>query len=298
LTSFPARSAAVTDGHVHVIADDPAHYPFSPRFGKLPEWLPERHQTAEKLVATLDAAGVEKAVLVQYASVHGYDNSYVVDTAARWPDRFVAVCAIDPAAADAADQASYWAEERGAAGLRIGRPAPAAPPAWVECPAVWRRAGALGLPLCVHFLPGAFLEAVQRTRAMMERFPDVRVVLDHVANPPWAEGPPLYGLAPVLELAHLNLVLKLATVNLERLDAAGVDPATVLRILVDRFGADRIMWGSDAPNTPGVYSEMVGRMRAVIAGLPALDQAAIMSGTARSVYPRLAEDRAAVRQVR
>jgi predicted TIM-barrel fold metal-dependent hydrolase len=126
---------------------------------------------------------------------------------------------------------------------------------------------------------------------MMERFPSVKVVLDHASNPPWSEGPPHYGLAPLLEMAHLNLVIKFATVNLERLHAAGVDPAVALRILVDSFGPGRILWGSDAPNTPGQYGEMVARMHAVLNGFSAAEQTAIMSATARSVYPRLDEVR-------
>ncbi len=282
----------LVDGHAHVIADDAQRYPFSPRFGQLPAWLPERHQTAEKLIASMDAAGIGKAVLVQYASVHGYDNSYVVDTAQRWPERFVPVCAISPVAPDAADQATYWTQKRDAAGLRIAMPAPDATPEWVECPAIWQRAAELEVPLCVHFLPPAYREGVRRTRAMMERFPTVKVVLDHAANPPWADGPPHYGLDPVLEMAHLNLVIKFATVNLERLHAASVDPAVALRILVDSFGAGRIMWGSDAPNTPGDYGEMVQRMQAVLTAFSAAERDAILSGTARSVYPRLDEVRA------
>jgi hypothetical protein len=58
-------------------------------------------------------------VLVQYASVHGYDCSYVIDTAATHPKRFVAVCAIDPVADDGPAMMTRWVEQ-GAAGLRLG----------------------------------------------------------------------------------------------------------------------------------------------------------------------------------
>jgi predicted TIM-barrel fold metal-dependent hydrolase len=116
----------------------------------------------------------------------------------------------------------------------------------------------------------------------------VRVVLDHAGNPPWRVGPPMYGLGPVLDLKRFDqLVIKFATINLERLHAAGVDPVVALRMLVDSFGANRIMWGSDAPNTPGNYTDMVRWISAVLADFSSDERAWILAGTALRVYPRL-----------
>jgi predicted TIM-barrel fold metal-dependent hydrolase len=278
--------AHVVDSHAHVIADDP-RYPFSPRQGTLPAWLPERHQTAEKLLASMDASGVDQAVLVQYASVHGYDCRYVLDTVAAHPQRFVAVCAIDPVAHDAPETMTRWVDQ-GAAGLRIAAPGRDGGPQWVEDDAIWRRASELDVPLCVHWMVATQAAGLPLMRRMMERYPDVTVVLDHVANPAWGEGAPLYGLGPVLAMAHLKLVLKFATINLERLHEARVDASTALRVILDTFGAERVIWGSDAPNTPGVYGDMVEMMERVLESVSTSERASILGGTAQRIYPSLA----------
>jgi predicted TIM-barrel fold metal-dependent hydrolase len=282
------NGAHVVDSHAHVIADDP-RYPFAPRQGTLPAWLPERHQTAEKLLASMDASGVDQAVLVQYASVHGYDCRYVMDTVAAHPQRFVAVCAIDPVADDAQAMMTHWVKQ-GAAGLRIAAPGRDGGPQWVENEAIWRRASELGVPLCVHWMVATQAAGLPLMRRMMERYPDVTVVLDHVANPAWGEGALQYGLGPVLAMSHLKLVLKFATINLERLHAANVDAAAALRVILDTFGAERVIWGSDAPNTPGVYGDMVEMMERVLVSVSAAERASILGGTALRVYPSLAPE--------
>jgi predicted TIM-barrel fold metal-dependent hydrolase len=223
----------------------------------------------------MDGSGVDQGVLVQYASVHGYDCRYVIDTARANPGRFVAVCAIDPVADDAPEQMTHWVAE-GAAGLRIAAPGgPDRGPYWVENESIWRGASELAVPLCVHFRVETQAAGVPVLRRMMERFSDVPVVLDHVANPAWSEGAPRYGLGAVLAMPHLNLVLKFATINLERLQEAHVDAATALRVILDTFGAERVMWGSDAPNTPGVYTDMVEMMESVLVSVSAAERASV-----------------------
>ena len=69
-------------------------------------------------------------------------------------------------------------------------------------------------------------------------FPEVLVVLDHVGNPPWQADDPDLGLGLVSQLADApNLVLKFATLNLNRLDAASVSAPHALQRLVEMFGA-------------------------------------------------------------
>jgi len=42
-----------------------------------------------------------------------------------------------------------------------------------------------------------------------------------------------------------NVHFKITEINFERLDAADVRPAHIVRRMVDSFGPDRVMWGSD-----------------------------------------------------
>ncbi|HEY7067061.1 MAG TPA: amidohydrolase family protein [Chloroflexota bacterium] len=276
----------IVDTHAHVVAPDQERYPFSSVDGVLAEALARRLDT-EGLLDQMAGASVDRAVLVQFAHVHGYDNSYVVDSARRHPGWVAAVCGIDSRAPDAAERLSYWVRERGAAGLRLVAGDRGGGMDWLQVPALWQRAADLAVPMCVFFPVGLYAPGLGALGEMLRRFPGVAVVLDHAGNPPWQEGPPLYGLGPLLDLAPHNLYLKFSTVNLHRLAAAGAPAADVLKLLVDRFGAERLLWGSDLPHTPGPLGDMVGAMRAALAALPAAAQAQILGGTALTLYPGL-----------
>jgi predicted TIM-barrel fold metal-dependent hydrolase len=81
--------------------------------------------------------------------------------------------------------------------------------------------------------------------------------------------------------------VKFSTVNLRRLAEANVEVEPVLRLLVDRLGANRIMWGSDSPNSPGEYGDLLRQMQGHLDSFSQTDRDWIMGGTAMAVYPRL-----------
>jgi predicted TIM-barrel fold metal-dependent hydrolase len=159
---------------------------------------------------------------------------------------------------------------------------------WLRVPAVWEQAARLGVPVCVFWAFGQYAAGLPALRAMLERFPAVPVILDHAGNPPWEAGPLQHSLGPLLDLASFNLHVKLSTINLQRLAAAEVPAEQAIARLAERFGAARLLWGSDLPHTPGPLTTMVAAMRSALAALPAPDQDQIMGGTALRLYPTLA----------
>src|SRR5437763_11375916 len=103
----------MVDAHLHVFSDDPARYPYDGRWGM----IPQEPTPVEELIACMDANGVDKAVMVQGAA-YLYDNRYMADCRARFPDRLAAVALLDPRAGC-----------RGSAGGALGaRPDPGLPP--------------------------------------------------------------------------------------------------------------------------------------------------------------------------
>jgi predicted TIM-barrel fold metal-dependent hydrolase len=275
----------IVDTHAHIISSDAVNFPHVAS----PDWPTERFVDANKLLGRMQTAGVDRAVLVQYSSVHGYDNRYVLATASQYPDRFVAVCTVDGLQPDAPEQLSACVAE-GTAGVRLRAPGRDRALNWLTCEPVWQRAAELLVPVCVHFTESVQAEGLSLLPTLLAQFPSVAVVLDHAGNPPWREGPPDYGLRSVLDLARFEqLHIKFATINLERLRAANVEPRVPLERLVGGFTAERLMWGSDAPNTPGDYAGMLGWMRQSISTLDESDQAWILGGTALRVYPGLAQ---------
>jgi predicted TIM-barrel fold metal-dependent hydrolase len=54
---------------------------------------------------------------------------------------------------------------------------------------------------------------------------------------------------------------------------------------VDRFGANRIAWGSNYPAQPGPLTELVALALRELAFLPAAERTAILGATALRLYP-------------
>jgi len=278
------------DTHAHLVTDDVKHYPPAPP-GSFKEGDLDNLMTVETLLGEMDKSGVDKAVLVQRASIYGFDSSYVCDSAWRFPARLAAVCSIDATAQDCADRVAYWTEGRGAAGIRLMELVKGMDIGWLDSPTArtaWAAALERNIPVCVHFFPWNRAEGLTRLHAILSDMPGLTVVIDHFAAIKSDAGPPDHGvddlLARVADFAGVNV--KFTTIPLGRLDQAGIDARPVVARVAALFGADRMMWGSDITQSPGSYADMVALGRNAVAGLPAPAQAAILGGTAQRVYGR------------
>lgn len=123
---------------------------------------------------------------------------------------------------------------------------------------------------------------------MLDQHPDLAVVIDHGAKPdiagstwePWA-------CSIRAAAANPRVRCKLSGLATE----AGPD-WTIDRLrpyfdhLLECFGAQRLMWGSDWPvvNLSGSYQRWYAATVALLAGLTPQERAAIMGGTARKFY--------------
>ncbi|MER6082824.1 amidohydrolase family protein [Streptomyces sp. NPDC001833] len=279
----------MVDTHCHVIASDRQRYPWSPIGGKPSAWADSRPVTAEGMAARMDEAGIRQSVLVQATTAYGYDNAYVRDSRARRPDRFLAVGTFDPLAPDAGARLADAVGAGGLAGVRLFTSGSTVPVQgeWFAAPqtyAFWARASDLGVTVCLQMRLGA---ATRQLVEVLERFPDARVLLDHIGYPDIAASPARAG-KEVAELAcHPGLYLKLTHRNLEPLHAAGAEALEFLTPVVAAFGAGRIAWGSNCPAAEQSLPDLVELARTVLAPLPEADRAEILAGTARRLYPAL-----------
>ena len=273
------------DSHVHVVAADRARYPLTPLQGRLGAWVEAKPVDAAALLAEMDAAGVDCALLSQAATAYAYENAYVVDSAKRYPQRFIGVCIIDMLAPDAPDRLSQLVEQQGVRGIRLfTTPDPDAP--WLDDPRtfpVWDRTRSLALPLMVQ----VHTRHLPRLRRVLELFPEIPVALDHLANGQLeaTEGP----ADELLALADLpNLFAKFSTVNLYAVEATGRSVQSYFGPLLERFGAERLLWGSNYPNTyDRSYKEMVDLAREAFSFLDARERDWLFGGTAARLWPEL-----------
>lgn len=126
-------------------------------------------------------------------------------------------------------------------------------------------------------------------RQVVERLPELRWVLDHAAKPPIASGVLLPWADDLRKLAALpQVACKLSGLVTEaRWDdwsPAGIAPYA--EVILDAFGADRVMYGSDWPvcELAAPYADVLALARQLTAGLPAAETAAVFGGTAARVY--------------
>jgi L-fuconolactonase len=124
----------------------------------------------------------------------------------------------------------------------------------------------------------------------MDRFPKVKIILDHLARAPFEDGPPYSRASGFLEFAKYKQVyLKITPVNVTPKSWGKGAPHGFFGKIVDVFGADRIAWGSNFPNSVGTLSEILGAARKAFSFAKASDQDWIFGKTALVLYPNLAE---------
>ena len=90
----------IIDTHSHVIATDTKKYPLKPLFGKQSTGRRSIRSTI-RTWCRRQAAGVDKAVLVQASSAYAFDNTYVADRSRRIPSASPACSPVDVVAPDA-----------------------------------------------------------------------------------------------------------------------------------------------------------------------------------------------------
>jgi predicted TIM-barrel fold metal-dependent hydrolase len=279
----------IVDTHCHIISADLATYPRAPIGGKQSDWAASRPVTAEGMIARMDEVGIRQAVLVQATTAYGYDNSYVLESRRRWPDRFVAVGTVDPLAPGAAARLTELVGDGVLAGVRLFTSGSTVPTQgeWFAAPEThdfWRVAEEAGVTVCLQMRLGP---ATKHLVAVLEQFPGVHVLLDHLGYPDIAASPGRAG-EEVAELArNPSLYLKLTHRNLERLRDAGERSVEFLQPVVEAFGAERIAWGSNLPAAEQSLPELLELARTVLDVLPEEAQADIVAGTARRLYPGL-----------
>ena len=278
----------IIDIHPHIIANDEKRYPLAPLGGHQSDWSRTRPVSTEQMIAAMDKAGVAKAAIVQASTCYGHDNSYVADAVAAHPDRFTGVFSVDVLAPDAPERMRHWVGKK-LTGMRlftIGSTM-TEQASWLDDPKTypaWECAGELGLSICLQMSAKAFPQMLR----MIERFPKVRVLLDHCGRPALEDGPPYAAADSLFALAKYPTVfLKLTQRNFTESRKGKATPETFFPELVSAFGAPRLAWGSNYPSSEGSLSELLALATSSLEGLSASDQEWIFAKTAQSLYPAL-----------
>jgi L-fuconolactonase len=277
------------DIHPHVISTDANRYPNAPVGGHKSDWSRERPVSVDQMIGAMDQAGIVKSVLVQASTCYGHDNSYVADAVAAHPERFTGVFSVDVLAPDAPEKIRYWVSRK-LTGMRLFTAGSTMPNQadWVDDPRsfpAWQCASELRIPVCMQMT----VKAIPSLIHMLERFPKVPVILDHLAKPTLSDGPLYAAATDVFRLAdYKNLYLKLTPRTVAEAQKGKATHATFFPLLVSKFGASRIAWGSNYPASEGTLLELLQVSQAALSVVSSEDRNWIFARTALTLYPVLA----------
>jgi len=281
---------SIIDIHPHVISPDTERYPLTPLGGKQSTWSSKHPIAFDDLIKEMDAAGIAKAAVVQASTAYGHDNTYLAEAVAAHPDRLTGVFSVDVLAKDAVEKIDYWMS-RGLTGLRLFTAGSTVEgqSSWLNDPAsfaAWQYASDIGLPICVQMRP----PGIPMLRDLLDRFPDARVIIDHLARPVLEDGAPYAAAQALWDLAsYPGVHVKLTLRNIRASEAGMSTVPAFMAHLMATFGADRVAWGSNFPAAETPLPELVVRAREAVATLSPEERTAVLGGTALSLYPALLE---------
>jgi predicted TIM-barrel fold metal-dependent hydrolase len=282
------RMHDIVDTHTHVISPDHVRYPLAPVGGRQSDWSAHHSTDDDALLAEMDEAGIARAMVVQASTAYGNDNRYVADAVRAHPDRFGGVFSIDMLADDNVDQMRRWMDA-GLSGLRIFTTGTTMPGQadWLDDQRtfpVWEYAQRHNVSICVQMTAAG----IPRLINLVTRFPGVRVLLDHLARPNLADGPPYESAASLFGLAaHTGVYLKLTNRTIREAARGASTPEAFFPRVVAAFGAQRIAWGSNFPAAEGTLAALVAEATHALSVLSDSQRAWIFGETARTIYPVL-----------
>jgi predicted TIM-barrel fold metal-dependent hydrolase len=243
--------------------------------------------TGDQMVAAMDSAGVDGAVLVSPFSMYRYDASYALEVYDAHPSRFRLVKPVDPTDPAVADTIADWAKTQGTVGIRIMlRDEVSSDPADPGLNRVLAAAAGHSLP--VNLLCWGRLEQAGQAAA---RNPNTQLVIDHLGlQQPFEPPPPAQSFAELPKLlalaAYPNIAIKISgacTLSHEPFPYKDIwDP---LARIFDAFRLDRCMWGTDWTRAVALltYKQGVDAFR-VTDRLSDNDRAVLMGETLARVY--------------
>ena len=256
--------------------------------------------TPEMLIANMDWAGVDKAVLLQ-GPFYGECNSYVLEALNRYPNRLAGAAYFDPWGPDNRQEfetitasSSFrvvkleCSEATGLCGLHPNARLDTPDIAWLW--AVLERRG-LVLTLDLGAI-GSRSYQTDAVRAIAQGHPDLRIVIAHLGQPnPSAEA----------EVERWDLWLE--QIDLGQLSNVWFDTAALpaylpdedfpyptaeryLQLAVEQIGPSKILWGTDLPGLLHHlnYPQLVKLAKLHTQPLSSEDQAKILGENAMRVY--------------
>lgn len=244
----------IVDSQVHTWAADTPERPWSGG-GEPHRAVP---LTNDQLLQEMDAAGVDRAVLVP-PGWEGSRNDLALAAARTHPDRFAVMGRIPPDRLSKSQGALVgWRKQPGMLGLRLAFNTPKAAGIFAsgKLDWLWKEAEAEGVPLMVL----VWHADVHFVDAIAARHPRLRIVMDHLALSSGLRDAEAFGdFDKLLAIAKRpNVAAKASALPCYTSDTypfPSLHP--YIRQAYDAFGPKRLFWGTDLSRSPIPYRQQV-----------------------------------------
>jgi len=273
----------IIDFHTHVLPpqikkDRSKYIELDPSFAVLYSKPEAKIATAEELIASMDEAGIDISVILNYGwTTHELcleTNDYILESIARYPKRLVGFGAVQPQSPTAAVTEIERCARAGIKGVGELRPDMQLfdlTDEVVMAPLV-EALKKNGLIMLIHAsepvghdYPGKGNITPDTLYPFITSFPELKLVCAH-----WGGGLPFYSLMPEVKKAMGNVFFDTAASPL-------LYSPQVYQQVVQLVGGDRILFGSDYPLlAPGRLLKEIEE-----AGLPPETKELILGGNAR-----------------
>jgi L-fuconolactonase len=265
----------IIDPHVHVWKRDP-HYPWAKETAR----PPDKDATPELLLELMRANGVARTVIIQVI-YYRWDNSYAADVLRQYPLYFRGVARVNPDNPAAPDDVSRLVEQ-GFQGVRLS-PDDAAGD-WIRGTLMlplWKRCQ--DLKISMNILTGT--SRLPDVAALVEKFPDLTVVIDHMADCPADRPDELKKLLALARYPHVFVKVS-HTWSVSKMPYPYPDAQEQVKRLYDVFGPQRLMWGTDWPMVEAHcgYAKALAMVRDEMKFLNDEDKSWMLSRTVERVW--------------
>ncbi len=232
----------------------------------LPPWIVDFAYPADSLIAEMDYAGIDRALLHRTPYM-GLSNEFIGDCCRRYPERIDGLAHVEEwritTEMDVCIAKLERAiKEQGLIGLQFmpfHRPLYGLSAKWdgPDFDPYWEAVRSLGIP--VFFTIGGgrglpeYLEELRGLRRWMERYPEVPVVKTHgfswrlFADDEKLVVPDEVYEATPIDHPNFHIQILFAVFLQSRWDYPMPQIRPTLETMVERIGADRLMWGTDIP---------------------------------------------------
>ena len=271
------------DCHAHLWPAFPGEIPFHSRIKK--EDVVPTSFTAEDLMAEGAPFGMSRFVLIQHIFYHGYDPAYLVFAAKKFPGQFAVVSALDPVDKEL-DKKMKADAGTVISGYRVASKGKGED--WITGSGhdlMWNSAAEYDQSICLLRNRNVSLKSVLNR---CKKFPKTRVVIDHFGHVDYNDKKEKEVLWKLAELPGVYLKVSKFYGNGKQ-QPPYMDMLPFVEEVIQHFGSDRLMWGSDCPyqlEKPHNYRDSFEIINSKATFLSVADKENLFVKTAEKVFFR------------